>query len=252
MSGSDTQTTSSSSGPSDPAVKATIGKLAGGIGKAYDAGAPPVFNGSLYSPAGATTTAGWKSALDAAGNPGYSSAIQGTISSLGKAASGGDYGTNDPSYARLRENAGNDALKSINGVFNNSGRLGGGSHVTAAGEGVTNALAGIDVNQLNNDRAFQLSAANALPGAFQSSLLPSSIQSGVGAAQDANAQGILQGNADLQQRQAQNQTNWLAKLSAIANGTAGAAGTTQTTTTPSTPWYQSLLGLGVAGLGAFA
>lgn len=247
-----TQQVTTTSGVSDPVVKGAIDKLATGVSNAYDAGAPPVFNSSLYSPAGATTTAGWKSALDAAGNPGYSSAIRGTIDSLGKAASGGDYGTNDPAYAALRAHAGDDALKSVNGVFNNSGRLGGGSNVQAAGEGVTNALAGMDLNQLQNDRSFQLSAASALPGAFQSSLMPSTIQTGVGAAEDANSQGILQGNADLQQRQAQNQTDWLAKLSALANGQAG--GTTSTTTSPTppqTPWWQSLLGAGAVGAGIF-
>lgn len=239
----DTQTTSTSSGPADPAVQKTVSKLAGGISKAYDKGAPPVFNSSLYSPAGATTTAGWKGALDAAANPSYSASIRNTIDSLGRAAGGGDYGTNDPAYATLRAKAGDDALKSINGVFNNSGRLGGGSNVTSAGEGVTNALAGLDVNQLQNDRAFQLSAASALPGAFQSSLLPSSIQGSVGAAQDANQQGILSGAADLQQRKANRQTDWLAKLSSIVNGNAQAGGTTQTTTSPSTPWWQSALSL---------
>lgn len=250
-----TQQVIQQTGSSDPAVKATLDKVLGGVNTAVDAGAPPAFNSSLYSPAGGTTTAGWNSALTAANNPSYSTAIQKTIDSLGKAAGGGDYGTNDPAYATLRANAGNDALTSVNGVFNNSGRLGGGSNVKSAGEGVTNALAGLDVNQLNNDRAFQLSAASALPGAFQSSLAPSAVQSGVGAAEDANSQGILQGNADLQKRQANNQTDWLAKISAILNGNAQVGGTTSTTTSPApqqTPWWQSALGLGIGALGAFA
>lgn len=251
MASEDTQTSTSSTGSSNPMVTSTVNKLLGGLGSAYDAGAPPTFNSSLYSPAGATTTAGWNSALQASQNPDYASAAAGTIKSLGTAASGGDYGQLDPAYATLRSNAANDAQTLINGQFNNSGRFGGGTNASKVSEGVTNALAGIDVNQLNNDRAFQLSAAGALPGAFQSSLLPSSIQSGVGAAQDANQQGILQGNADLQQRQANNQTDWLAKLSSILSGNAGTAGTTTTSTQPSTPWWQSALGLGIGAAGAF-
>lgn len=251
MPGGGTTQTSTSSAPADPNVTATLDKVLGKVGGAVDAGAPPIFNSSLYSPSGATTTAGWNSALTAAANPGYSTAINNTINSLGTAAGGGDYGTNDPAYAALRAKAGDDALKSVNGVFNNSGRLGGGSNVQAAGEGVANALGSMDVNQLQNDRAFQLSAASALPQAFQSSLAPSAIQTGVGSAMDANNQGILQGSADLQQRQAQQQTDWLSKISAILNGNAQAGGTTSTTTQPATPWWQSALGLGTAAIGAF-
>jgi hypothetical protein len=250
-----TQQVVQTTGSSDPQVKATLDKVLGQVNTAVDQGAPATFGSSLYSPAGSTTTGAWNSALTAASNPAYSTAINNTINSLGTAASGGDYGTNDPEYAALRAKAGDDALKSVNGVFNNSGRLGGGSNVIAAGQGVANALGAMDQTQLQNDRAFQLSAASALPAAFQSSLLPASIAAGVGSAQDANNQGILQGQADLQQRQAQNQTNWLAKISSILNGSAGAAGTTSTTTSPApaqTPWWQSALGLGIGALGAFA
>ena len=62
----------------------------------------------------------------------------------GNAAAGNDYGTNDPGYANLRAKAGDDALKAVNGAFNNSGRFGGGSNAFAAGQGVTNALSGMD------------------------------------------------------------------------------------------------------------
>lgn len=249
-----TQQTVQTTGSANPQVTATVNKILGGVNTAFDAGAPPTFNSSLYSPAGATTQQGWQSALTAANNPTYAADTAGTIASLGKAASGQDYGTNDPAFATLRANAANDAQTAINGQFNNSGRFGGGSNALKVGEGVTNALAGIDVNQLNNDRAFQLSAANALPGAYQSSLLPSSTIAGVGAATDANNQGILQGKYDLNQRTNNNQTDWLAKLSSILQAPGALAGSTSTTTSPApqqTPWYQSILGLGTAALGAF-
>lgn len=242
-----------STASADPQVKATVDKILGGVNTAYDAGAPPTFNSSLYSPAGSTTQQGWNSALTAANNPTYAADAAGTIASLGKAASGGDYGTNDPAFATLRANAANDAQTAINGQFNNSGRFGGGSNASKVSEGVTNALAGVDVNQLNNDRAFQLSAAGALPGAYQSSLLPSSTVAGVGAAQDANSSGILQGNYDLDQRTKNNQTDWLARLSSILQSPAALAGQTNTSTTTSptpaqTPWWMSGLSLAAQAL----
>lgn len=242
-----------STASADPQVKATVDKILGGVNTAYDAGAPPTFNSSLYSPAGSTTQQGWNSALTAANNPTYAADAAGTIASLGKAASGQDYGTNDAAYNTLRTNAADDALKSVGAQFTNSGRFGGGSYAQAAGQGVTNALAGIDVNQLNNDRAFQLSAAGALPGAYQSSLLPSSTVAGVGAAQDANSSGILQGNYDLDQRTKNNQTDWLARLSSILQSPAALAGQTNTSTTTSptpaqVPWWQSAGSLALQAL----
>jgi hypothetical protein len=244
--GQQNDVSTSSTASSDPLVQKTLDKILGGVGKAYDAGAPPVFNSSLYSPAGATTTASWKSALDAAGNPDYAAGVGGAIKSFGNAAAGNDYGTNDPGYATLRAKAGNDALTSVNSVFNNSGRLGGGSNVKSAGEGVTNALAGLDYTNFQNDRQFQEQAAAALPGLYQSALLPSATVGSVGAAQDTNQQGILQGNYDLSQRQGNNQTDWLAKLTSILSGGAQTAGTTTTNTKPSTPWWQSILGAAAA------
>lgn len=240
MASEDTNTSTSTTGSANPNVTKTVNKILGGVNSAFDTGAPPVFNSSLYSPAGATTQQGWNSALSAAANPDYAASTAGTIKSLGSAAAGNDYGMNDPGYATLRNNAANDALTSVNSVFNNSGRFGGGSNAKAAGEGVANAIAGLDYANFNNDRTFQLAAANALPQAYQSSLLPSQTQGAVGSAQDANQQGILQGNYDLQQRQANNQTDWLAKLSSILQSPAGAAGTTTTNTSPATPWWMSL------------
>lgn len=248
--GDQQNTSTSTSGSANPQVTATLNKLLGGLNTAYSAGAPPVFNSSLYTPAGATTQAGWSSALTAANNPTYSGDINSAISSVGNAAAGNDYGTNDPGYAALRTKDANDASVLANSEFNNSGRLGGGSANIALGTGITNALSSLDYTNFQNDRAYQQSSAALLPQLFQSSLLPSSTEGAVGAAQDANQQGILQGNYDLSQRTNNNQTDWLAKLSSILGGQAPVAGTTTTQSTPATPWWQSLLGGGVSLAGA--
>lgn len=330
------------------------------------------------------------------GNLGALTNIGADYSSLSNAYSG-----EAPGYAALRAKAGDDALSSINSVFNSNGRFGGGSNVKAAGEGVASALSGLDyanfTNNINNqyrsldsqsgiqrdqfgmeqtgvgnqvtgltgalgasgeafnraqtgignqvagltgqlgaanqsfgqrqqgtsnylsslagqnsvlDRLFgnsqtgtgntvnalagqgntfnsifgnsqagvgnqfgalagagdaagtaygleqgginnRQTAATAFPALFQSSLLPSGVTGAVGAAQDANNQGILQGQYDLSSRLANNKTDWLSKLFALGSSGAAAGGTTTTSTTPGTPWWQSALGLGIAGGAAF-
>lgn len=279
-----TSTQTSSTAPSNPQVTATVNQLLGGLSGAYNAGAPPVFNQSLYSPAGGTTQNAWASSLSAAQNPGYA---QGVNSSLGYANNllgnggltsgqqglsgqyanlGGAFDQNAPGYQNVRNNAANDAQTAINAQFNNSGRLGGFSADKALGQGVTNALSNLDYgnyqnsvanhyNSLNAQAGLQqqgvnnaFGAASSLPGLYSALQQPSATMGAIGAAQDANQQGILQGNYDLSQRQANNQTDWLAKLSGILSGNAQTSGNTNTSTTstPATPWWQSLAGLGVS------
>lgn len=231
--GSTTQTSSSSTAPASAAVKATVDKLATGIGNAFTPG------GSLYVAPGANTTGGQAASLAAAQNPLFANDVNGAIQSFGNIAAGNDYGTNDPGYAALRSQVANDTLTGINSAFNNSGLFGSDSNMRAAGEGLGNALAGLDYSNFQNDQQRQLQAAGLLPQLFQTAQLPGSIQQSVGAAQDAAAQAEKAGPTDL-----------LAKLTAIANGTAGAGGTTTTNVQPGTPLYQTLLGggIGLAGL----
>jgi hypothetical protein len=322
--GDNTDTTTSSTGSSSPVIKATIDKLFGGLGKAYDAGAPPAFNQSLFTPAGAQTQQAWgqgstfangllrggglnatqRGANAALGgisrgygqlgdNNGLTSAQQAAMT--GEAGLGGQYGgladwysQDAPGYSTLRSNLSNDALSSVNSVFNNSGRFGGGSNVKAAGEGVTNALAGLDYQNFQNDannRYRSLDAQRSIFGdtfnqgqtgvgnqfgalagqtGIQNQLFNNGQQAignqqgaiaslgSIGAARDANQQGILQGQYDLFNRKNNNQLDWLSRLGSTITGSAGAGGSTTTSTQPATPWWQSILGLGISGLGALA
>lgn len=79
-----------------------------------------------------------------------------------------------PGYQAVRDKVSNDALTSVNGLFNNSGRFGGGTHVVKAAEGVGNVLAGLDYQNFQNDVANrynslggQLNAANTAFGMGQ-------------------------------------------------------------------------------------
>lgn len=252
--GEPTQTTTnvSSTAPTNPQVTATTNNLLTKLDTATNAGVP-VFDKSLYSPAGATTTGAWNASLGAAGNPDYANGVSGAIKSFGNTAAGNDFGMNDPGYASLRQNAIDDAIKNVGAGFVTSGRLGGMSYIDDATKSAFNAASGLDYTNHQNDIARQQQAASILPSLYGAAQQPAATQGAVGAAQDANASGILQGANDLLQRQNGAPWDTLARASSILNGTAGASGntTTNTSTQPTTPWWQSMIGGGIGLAGAF-
>ncbi len=233
--GGDTKTTTSSTAPANPMVTSTVDKILGGV--QGELGKPPaVFNESLYGGLGPQT----QSAL---GNTDFSSGINGALKSFGNAASGGDYGMNDPGYATLRQKVADDTLSGVNSIFSGNGRFGSGSLVKSASEGLGNALAGLDYSNFQNDRNWQAQSAQMLPQLFQSSLMPGQIV-------DANTQATLLGRNDLYRRQNDATKDQLAWGGSVLGGPASASGQINSTTAPATPWWQSVLGLGIAGLGA--
>jgi hypothetical protein len=239
-----TTTNTSSTAPANPAVTETQTKLLKGLQGAYDGGMK-VFDKSLYAGTGANTQAGWDATLAAAQNPGYSGAINNTMGEFGAIASGQRFGMDDPGYAQLRQKAASDALQTVGKSFGNSGRFGGGSYLQSAGEGVGNAIAGMDYVNYQSDVSRQQQAAGMLPGLFQGSLAPAAAIGAVGGAQDADAQARLQGENDLFRRQSDPQWDALARSSSILAGTApvGGMNTTNTQTSPATPWWMGAAGL---------
>lgn len=230
--GDTTQQSTSSTAPASKAVRGTIDKLATGIGNAYSPGA------SLYTAPGSTTTGGQAASLAAANNPLYSGAVNSAIGSFGDIAAGNQFGTNDPGYAALRSKLSNDVLTSTNQSFNNSGLFGSDSNQKAAASGLADSLGALDYNNFQNDQQRQAQAAGLLPGLFSAAQLPSSVQQSVGASQDAATAAEKAGPTD-----------FLAKLTAIANGNAAAGGTNTTQTSPGTNPLLALLGLGIGGAG---
>lgn len=214
-----TNTSSSTSAPTNPQVTATTNNILGKLDTAINAGSP-VFDKSLYTGQGATTQQAQQNALDVA-NP---------------VAAGERFGQDDPGFAALRQRAGEDTLKGVNSTFTNSGRFGSGSHVGAATEGLGNVFSELDYNNYQRDLARQQQAIGTI-GA-------------VGAAQDADTSAQRQGENDLFQRQEGALFNTLGRGSSILSGTASGSGNTttntQTQTQPSTPWWQSAIGLGAA------
>lgn len=221
MSGNVT-TGSQTTGLNNKDLNATISKIAKGISAEYTPGK------SLFVGPGATTTQGWQNSLLQAGNQDYASGINGAIGDFGQIAAGNRFGQNAPGFATLRQNLSNDVLKQANASFNNSGLFGSDSNQRAVGEGLGNALAGLDYSKYQNDISRQERAAAMLPQLFQAGQLPSSIMQSVGASQDAAAQGAANGPTD-----------YLSKITDIAARAGGAAGTT---TSNQVPWWAALLG----------
>jgi hypothetical protein len=246
MASGDVTTSSTTSAPSNPDVNPTVSQLLKGVQSEFGK-TPAVFGQSLYPGVGSTTQQGWQGMLGAANNPTYSGAVQDTIGDFGQIASGQRFGMNDPGYATLRQNVIDDTQANINSQFTNSGRFGGGSHVSSLGEGIGNAVAGLDYSNFQNDQQRQMAAAGMLPGLFNASMAPSAAVGSVGAAQDADALAKRQAEADLFTRQ--NDAKWgqLAKASSVLGGTAPFGGTN---TTKEVPWWAAGLGIGstVAGM----
>jgi hypothetical protein len=241
MGGGGTQTSTQSTTPNNPAVDATTTKLLTGLQAQYDKGSS-VFGQSLQPGAGDTTQQSWASMLGAANNPDYSTAIKDTMKSQGAIASGQNI--SDPTYDRVRSGAIDDSIQAGNSSFLTDGRFGSTVHGGAIGEGVGKAVAGLDY-------ARQQQAIQNLPGLYQASLAPAGVQAGVGAAQDANALALRQGEADLFDRTHNKGWNDLARATSILAGNAGASGSTTTTTTPETPWWQQVLGGGAIASGIY-
>lgn len=247
-SGNDTNTTTQTSGPTNPMVDQTVTKLLGGLQSQVDKGTA-VFNQSLNPGAGQTTQQAWGSMLGAANNPAYSAGISGATSQMADIAAGNRFGMNDPGYATMRQGALNDAMTGVGSSFLTDGRFGSSVMGDAAGEAATQTLAGLDYANFQNDQQRQMAAIGALPGLYQAGLAPAGVQASVGAAQDANALGLRQGENDLFRRQ--NDAGWstLGQASSILAGTAGSSPQQTSVSSPSTPWWQTLAG-GAIGLGS--
>jgi len=231
--GGDKETTTQTSGPTNPLVDSTTTKLLTGLQGQMDKGTA-VFGQSLNPGAGQTTQNGWASALSAANNPAYSAGVSGATADFADAAAGNQFGANDAYYAQKSD----DTLRDVNAMFTNSGRFGSGSHVGTA----TTALGNVNNENIAADRAYQMQAAGALPGMYAAGMAPSAAMAGVGAEQDANALGILQGENDLFRRQKDAGWSTLGQATSILAGNAGVGTQQQSQTTPVAPWYQQIGG----------
>lgn len=90
-----------------------------------------------------------------------------TEQQLMNVAKGGAFGQNAPGYARLRQDALDDALGGVGSAFLTNGRFGSNVMGDAAGEAATGVLAGMDYQNYQNDIGRQERALGAIEGQRQ-------------------------------------------------------------------------------------
>lgn len=249
MGGTTTTTNTSTSGMNNAALNNAVTTIGNQLNTQLGDGSK-VFSQSLY-PGLSSTTQNAAGAL--ANNPNnslYSGAIGNTMGEMGQVAAGNRFGNNDPSYALMRQNLMDDAVKSVGSSFTNSGRYGGGSYVDAATTSAFNAAAGLDVANRQSDIQRQQFATQALPGLYSASSLPAQAQLQAGQIYDADALAARSAEADLFDRTNNAGWNTLQRGASVLAGTAPAAGTSNVeTSSKQVPWYMSALGLGTGILG---
>lgn len=220
--------------------------IGSGIQGLFDKGPAPVFNKAMYAGLGDMTKMGLNQIGAASRNPNYSRYASDTLNSFGNIAAGNEFGTNDPGYARVRQNAIDAAQTNANRSFLSSGTYGSDQHAKALGEGIANASAGLDYTNLMNDRARQERAASALPGLFQATTAPGQIQLGLGQTYDANEQAKLMAEADLFNRRNNQDYTHVAQILGLLG-----SGPIQNQQQRQDPTALDWLGFGLGTAGAF-
>lgn len=234
MGGSDTQTTTQTSGLSNPAMNAAATTIGNQLNTQLNAGVKP-FTGSLAPDLSSQTMAGVNALTNNPNNAAYGQGVTNAINQQSQIASG-NFGA-DPTRARLID----DVSTNTNAILQGSGRFGSGAHENALIDNVGGSLAQYDYGR-------QQQAIQNLPGLYQASMMPAGAQLQGGQIMDAQALAQANEAARLQDVTQNGGWNTLQRGASIFAGSAPVSGTTQTNTQPATPWWQGILS---AGLGAF-
>ena len=227
-----------------PATKQFGGQLLSDAQAVYNQG-PKVFNKSLYGGMGDATNSGLMSMLNVDPTA-YNNGLMGVMNSYADVAAGNQIGRSDPNYERLRNKLMNDVSGNVNSTFSNSGRFGGGSHVSNLTGSLADSVAGMDYGQLQDSYARQGQALGAMPGIFQAMMAPGQTQLGVGQVMDQDAQARLTAENDLFRRQNDAGFTHIANNVNMLNQGAGKDGVL----TPDAPWWLQAIGTGVGLVGS--
>jgi hypothetical protein len=312
-------TGSSSTTPNSEKVTKTSDMLLSGLQKAYKGGVD-VYSKPLYTKPSATTQSAWgqggdlagsiwgsggygngqRSAQDSLGsvfsgyggvadNEGLTGAQSGAMTGLGGLGSkyaglGTAYDPNSAAYKTLRQGVVDDTLSNLGSQFTASGRFGGGSYVDTASEGLGNALAGLDYNNMSKNIDNQYRSLDSQRGIFgdqfgmgqtgvgnqlaglggQGATAGAQFGMGqnalgnqqgaiglmgqIGASQDADSLAKRMADADLFDRTKNADWNTLGRATSILGGNSTASGST---TSNSVPWWAALLGGAATGASIF-
>lgn len=233
MGGQTTNTTTQSSGLSNPAMNAAATTIGNQLNTQLSQGVRP-YTESMVPGLSAQTQQGMSGLTNNPNNAAYGAGLSGAISQQADIAAGNVQ--ND----LVRQRALDDALTASSSVFTGSGRFGSGSHATNLAEGAAGALAGLDY-------ARQQQAMQNLPGLYSASMAPAGAALQAGQIQDAWNAANAEDRARIFDQVNNAGWNTLQRGASIFAGSAPISGTNQTNTQPATPWWQGVLS---AGLGA--
>src|SRR5215217_799670 len=225
--GNDNQTTTQTSGLSNPAMQAAATTIGNQLNTQLGVGVKP-FTGSLAPDLSGQTMAGVNGLTNNPNNAAYGQGITGAINQQSQIAAG-NFGA-DPTRQRLID----DVSTNTNAVLQGSGRFGSGSHENALIDNVGGSLAQYDYGR-------QQQAIQNLPGLYQASQMPAGAQLQGGQIMDAQALAQAQEAARLQDVTQNGGWNTLQRGASIFAGSAPVSGTTQTNSQPATPWWQGIL-----------
>lgn len=235
--GNDTQTTTQTSGLSNPAMNAAATTIGNQLNTQLGAGVKP-YTESMVPGLSSQTQSGINSLADNSNNSIFMQGIGNTIGQQANIATGNV--VDDPTRRRVLD----DAITASNSVFASNGRFGGDTHRDNLTESATTALGTLDYGR-------QQQAIQNLPGLYQASQMPGSAFLQAGQIQDSWNAANAQDKARIFDATQNAGWNTLQRGGAIFGGTAPVSGTTQTNTSPTTPWWQQALGVGTAAAGAF-
>lgn len=173
----------------------------------------------------AGTTSGISSLLSGANPAGYSSGVNGAISSFADTAAGKNIGVDAPGYQAVRNNLRSDIMGDVNSSLGASGRYGSNIHTDTLTDSLAANLGALDMAQYNVGQDRQVEAAKLLPQLQQAATQPGLTQLMAGQVQDANADPNY---------------NRFKELLGLFNNSQSSAGMKE-----ETPWWQSLLGAGI-------
>lgn len=232
MGGGGTETTTQTSGLSNPAMNKAATTIGNQLNTQLAAGVKP-YTESMVPGLSSQTQAGINGLSNNPNDSIYGAGVSGALANQAGIAGGNI--ANDA----VRQRVADDAGLAVNATFANSGRFGSGSHREGLGEGVASALA-------SHDYGRQQQAIQNLPGLYQAGMMPAAAQLQAGNLMDAYNTATAEDRARIFDATSNAGWNTLQRGSAIFGGTAPISGTTQTNTTPTAPWWSQALGY-VAG-----
>lgn len=237
MGGQTTNTTTQTSGLSNPAMNAAATTIGNQLDTQLKAGVKP-YTESMVPGLSSQTQAGM---AGLSSNPNNSIFSGGVGTALGQQAdiATGNF-ANDPYRQRIID----DVSTNTNAVMQGSGRFGSGSHEQALTENVAGALAPYDYGR-------QQQALSNMGSLYSMSQAPAAASLQAGQIQDAWNAASAEDKARIFDQVNNQGWNTLQRGGAIFSGTAPISGTTGTTTqTQQQPWWAAPLGIG-AGIASF-